>query len=103
MATYIGNSSNLPEHKVEMMMAGASEINYQTVMRSVGDAVRIVFKEYPWGKKVGKNNWRKTDRSKHVLTMRLDWNIQYYKGMYDGEPVYIVRRSSTEYIFSKKE
>jgi len=102
MPRYIGSCVDLDGDKIERMMAGARELNYQTVMKNVGPAVRKVFSDYPWGRDVGKNNWRNSSSDSHVLTMRNDWEVRYFKGMYDGKPVYIVQHYGIEHVFSKE-
>lgn len=38
----------------------------------------------------------------HGLTLKADWHVGYYKGLYQGRPCYFFQWSGIEYVWVKK-
>lgn len=70
------------------LQASGRQITYRTALQHIGrDALAQVFSIYDWSRKP------------RDLTLKKDWMVRYYRGVFRGKPVVYVQHSRIEYIF----
>lgn len=88
--TYHTNCINSTYELISALTETASQITYRTFMKHVElDKVLALFPFYERDPRRG-------------LTVKNDWAIGYYKGVYDGQPCYFMDHSRIEYIFLRQ-
>ena len=85
---FITTCINSTAEKIHALQASAQPISYRTAQKRIGrQTLADTFPTYDW------------DGRRGGLTLKRDWHVGFYRGTYEGHPVYFVEHSGIEYIF----
>jgi hypothetical protein len=93
MTTFIGTCIDSDGESIREMINSSEEITRLKLKKCIG--------EFEYSHVCEGLGYAKTKRD--GLTMKNDWHVRYFKGIYQGKPVVFLRWSGIEYIWRTEE